>query len=129
MPLGVKVTTTEVPSAVGTSANTGTAFIIGEADSGPFTTQLVLNMGAYKALYQEERTTTGAVLFDAVETCFNMGCQRVYIQRIQDAAESSAKKAKPSAELESSGAKKVLIVEARYAGTQANEWKLEVKVT
>ena len=125
MPLGITVKTGETAGSAGTSTSTGNAFFMGEAAWGPYTPLLVRSMAAFKESYGE-RSTLNSSLYDAVETFFQLEGAACYVLRLQEAAKAS-KKAQPTGfELTNTGAKKVISVEARYAGTYINEWTVEV---
>lgn len=119
--LGIGVTTTETPGSAGSSTSTGTAFILGLTDSGPFTPQLVKSPAAYQALYGE-RTATGQSMFDAVETFFTLEGAQCYIQRVGKEASAAA----GAKELATATHAKTLIATAKYKGTFGNKYKLEV---
>jgi hypothetical protein len=125
MPLGIKVTTGETAGSAGTSTATGNAFFIGEAEWGPYTPLLVKSMAAFKESYGERSTINGK-LYDAVETFFQLEGAQCYVVRLQEAAKSTVKAQPTGYELSNTAAKKVISVEARYAGTYINEWTLEV---
>src|ERR1039458_8081564 len=125
MALGIKVQTGEVPGSAGTSTSTGTAFIMGEAEWGPYTPLLVKSMAQFTESYGVRSAVNGK-LYDAVETFFQLEGAQCYVLRLQEAAKAS-KQAQPTGfELVTTGAKKAVSVEARYAGTYINEWTLEV---
>lgn len=119
--LGIGVTTGETPSSAGSSTSTGTAFILGLTDSGPFTPQLVKSPAAYQAIFGE-RTATGQSSFDAVETFFTLEGAQCYFQRV--GKESSA--AAGTKELATATHAKTLVATAKYKGTFGNKYQLEV---
>ena len=122
---GITVTTGETPGSAGTSASTGTAFFMGEAEWGPYTPALIKSMAAFISSYGS-RSTLNANLYDAVETFFQLEGAQCYVLRLQEAAASS-KKAQPTGfVLVNTSSAKVVSVEARYAGTFLNEYTLEV---
>jgi len=123
MPLGIKVTTGETSGSAGSSIVTGTAFIIGLADWGVFTPTLVRSAAGYLAAFGE-RTATSSKLFDAVETFFQLGGERAYIQRC--GKEASGEKAKPAAQLKGASHAEQIKVVAKYVGTLGNKLKIEV---
>jgi len=124
MALGISVKVGETSGSAGTSIVTGTAFIVGLTDWGPFTPQKVQSMGGYTNLYvgPSERTTTASTMYDSVETYFNLEGAAAYIQRAgKEVSAAAAKK-----ELETASHAKTLVIEAKYRGVAGNKIKVAV---
>lgn len=122
MPLGINVVSGETPASGGVSTNTGTAFIVAPANSGPETTAtLVRSLSEVVSTYGP-RETGSTQLYDAANAFFANEGARAYICRV--AGEGSPAAAK--LELEATATAKTLVVTAKYKGTLGNSTKIEV---
>jgi hypothetical protein len=119
LPFGVTVTTAETSQSAGTSTSTGTAFIVGIADQGVTTPVLVRSMSQYIAQYGP-RTVTSSILYDEVETFFQIGEAQCYVLRVSNESAKPAKKA-----LLDAGNKPTVVVTFKTAGTAGNNYKIE----
>src|SRR6185312_10268277 len=120
MSLGVTVTTSETSGASTPALSTGTAFFVGLADSGPSTPVLLRSLSEYIALFGP-RTTTSAILYDAVNAFFALKGARCYVLRVTNAGAKTAELT-----LTDSASKPTLLVKAKYPGVLGNTIKIEV---
>lgn len=77
---GVTVSILELPTPVSVPTDTGTWFAAGTTDRGPLTATLIQSLDQFNTVYGARQTYS--VLFDAVETFFREGGNRVYIGRV-----------------------------------------------
>lgn len=119
-PLGPTVTTGETSGASTTAASTGTAFVVGLADSGPFTATLLRSLNEYIATFGP-RTSTSAKLYDWIDSFFALQGAQCYVARANSSAAKTAELT-----LNDSGNKPTLLVRAKYAGVYGNTLKIEV---
>lgn len=118
----VRVTNTATASSAGSSQSTGTMFIVAKAGYGPEEPKLVKSLGEGVALYGPRSEAESQGLYDYLNTFFELGGQRAYINRT--AGEGSPAAAKE--ELEAGAVAKTLVVTAKYKGTYGNKLKIEV---
>lgn len=119
---GVVVTSGTTQQSAGVSLQLGTLFIVAPAVYGPETPWLVQSPSQAVELFGP-REGESVALWDALDRYFALEGARAYVKRI--IGEGSPAQAEVG--LESSGAKKVLTVKAKYKGTWGNGIKIEVK--
>ncbi len=123
-PLGVLVTTSEAPPPGGVPTDTGIAFMVGRADSGPANAaQLVTSIAQFASIYGQ-RSATNQVLYDAVDTYFRTGGAQAYIGRVTGPGASSA-----ALTLMDAGAHPTLQISAETPGPNGNALFVVVSIS
>src|SRR4051794_41148965 len=82
MALGVTVTTSEVPPVSGPPTDTATLFAVGRGDIGSQSTYLKVQSISDVISAIGARSTTNAVLYDALELFFREGGVTAYLGRV-----------------------------------------------
>jgi hypothetical protein len=117
---GVVVSLLELPTPVSDQSDTGTWFAVGTADRGPAgAPSLIQSIDQFNTVYGARQSYS--VLYDAVETFFREGGNRVYISRVVGPAATVGTK-----NLLDSGSGVSLIVNANGPGAWSANYKVGV---
>jgi hypothetical protein len=119
-PLGTQVINKELPSFGAAAPVLGTAGIVGEADYGPEGVTLVRSLAQWVETFGAY-STTSATSYNWASAFFARGGRRLYFCRPLNAGAALAELI-----LETSGAKKALVVKAKYKGAGGNSIKVAV---
>jgi phage tail sheath protein FI len=77
---GVNISLLELPIPVSVPLDTGTWFVVGLTDKGPSTYALVQSLDDF--VFQFGDRQTYSILYDAIDTFFREGGNRVYVSRV-----------------------------------------------
>jgi hypothetical protein len=117
---GVAVSLLELPTPVSDQSDTGTWFAVGTTDRGPANqATLIQSIDQFNTVYGARQSYS--VLYDAVETYFREGGNRVYIGRVVGPAATTGTKT-----LLDSGAGVSLTVSANGPGAWSANYKVGV---
>jgi Phage tail sheath protein FI len=117
---GVAVSILELPTPLSDQSDTGTWFAVGTSDRGPTAVPtLIQSIDQFNTVYGARQSYS--VLYDAVETFFREGGNRVYIGRVVGATATTGTKT-----LLDTGAGVSLIVSANGPGAWSANYKVGV---
>jgi hypothetical protein len=128
MPVGTTVTTQSLALSGGVPTTTGTLFVVGQADGGSAATPtIVRSIGDFISNFATSfaaRTPNNAILYDTVDVFFREGGQQAYVLRALAGTEVAS-----TLTLNSATPNPTVLVTAKYAGTQGNNFNVVITVS